>query len=87
MTWSSPSEPRPPTLIGNTGSNLVDAGRAAAHDHPLCWVVDSTAAQMPGVVEATRKACGVLVARLPEKSWAVRHEVAGDEWAMWWRFG
>jgi hypothetical protein len=56
-------------LKSRTGSNLVDMGRAAAHvgdvpatPKPTDWVGG----------EATRKACGVLVARLQGKSWAPR---------------
>ena len=55
------------------GSNLVDTGRSVARSHPprsgrLEW-------STPGPVvvvgqEATAKACGVTVARLPGYSWA-----------------
>jgi len=49
------------------GSNLVDMGRIAVHAHGR-W-----ATPMPcedGGREATRKACGVLVAMLQGQSWA-----------------
>jgi len=37
--------------------------------------------------EATVKCCGVAVARPQGQSRVVRHEVAGGEWASYWRFG
>jgi len=57
----------PPQAI-RTGSNLVDMGRAAAHDHP----VDGRLRRPARFVgwEATVKGCGVAVARLPGNSWA-----------------
>ena len=50
-----------------TGSNLVDMGRAAAHDR----LVDGRLRRPARFVgwEATVKACGVAVARLPGNSW------------------
>jgi hypothetical protein len=52
----------------HAGSNLVDVGRSAVHDHHLCgW---STPKPVPNVGgEATPKVCGVGVARLPGQSW------------------
>jgi len=37
--------------------------------------------------KATVKGCGVAVAMPQGQRWAVRHEVAGSEWASYWRFG
>jgi hypothetical protein len=51
--------------------NLVDLGRSAAHA-PRQRVGDSTAGYRSAGLEATRKGCGVLVARLPGNSWAPR---------------
>jgi hypothetical protein len=49
----------------SAGSNLVDEGRSAAHAR------GATPMPMNKVGwEAMRKACGVLMARLPGKSWA-----------------
>ena len=56
-------------LKARTGSNLVDMGRDAAHAR----VSGTRATPQPlnrGGEEATRKACGVRVARLQGKSWA-----------------
>jgi hypothetical protein len=50
-----------------TGSNLVDVGRVAAHDR---FGGRLRTALIQVWAEATRKACGVLVARLQGKSWA-----------------
>jgi hypothetical protein len=57
-------------LKRDTGSNLADAGRTAAHaDHQHGgWRLRSRSDAVGE--EATRKACGVLVARLQGKSWA-----------------
>jgi hypothetical protein len=52
-----------------TGSNLVDRGRAAAHARyrDLQRATPKPVSCAGG--EATRKACGVLVARLQGHSW------------------
>ena len=49
------------------GSNLVDRGRSAVHAHG--WWATPALGEEDGR-EATRKVCGVLVARLQGKSWA-----------------
>ena len=54
-----------------TGSNLADVGRSAVHDRPP--KVGGRTTPGPGEVagrEATRKACGVLVAMPQGQSWA-----------------
>jgi hypothetical protein len=54
-----------------TGSNLVDAGRDAAHaDRVLRREATSSRALFLARSKATGKACGVPVAMLPGKSWA-----------------
>ena len=53
-----------------TGSNLVDAGRAAARGRPWNGLIDSSAAVVAAVLVVTGKACGVLVTGLPGNSWA-----------------
>jgi len=61
------SEPVATPLNRRAGSNLVDVGRSAVHDHPLGWSTPK-----PGEIlgqEATSKACGVGVARLQGHSW------------------
>jgi hypothetical protein len=57
-------------LKRDTGSNLVDVGRIAAHvaGAPNRRRLRSRFSAVGG--EATRKACGVLVAMLQGKSWA-----------------
>jgi hypothetical protein len=52
------------------GSNLVDVGRPAAHaGHRRSWCLATPEVTAFVPEEATRKVCGVLVARLPGKSW------------------
>jgi hypothetical protein len=56
-----------------TGSNLVDAGRSAVHVCSSWMAGGGQVTSGPGEVagrEATRKACGVLVAMLQGQSWA-----------------
>jgi len=57
-------------LKRDTGSNLVDVGRIAAHvaREGCGWRLRSRSSAVGG--EATRKACGVLVAMLQGESWA-----------------
>ena len=50
-----------------TGSNLADMGRSAVHARR--WRATSGPGEVAGR-EATRKACGVLVAMLQGQSWA-----------------
>ena len=50
-----------------TGSNLADMGRGAVHTHHW-WVTPWPCEE--GGQEATRKVCGVLVARPQGQSWA-----------------
>jgi hypothetical protein len=52
-----------------TGSNLVDTGRAAARGRPWNGLTGSGAAVV-AVLVVTGNACGVLVAGLPGNSWA-----------------
>ena len=60
--WSNPRKSR-------TGSNLVDMGRIAVH--ALAVFAGATPSPVNRVgKEAMRKACGVLMAMLPGKSWA-----------------
>jgi len=59
-----------PPQAGDTGSNLTDMGRAAVSARPYIPGRTTPDGVEPAVTEATRKACGVLVARLQGKSWA-----------------
>jgi hypothetical protein len=56
----------------SAGSNLVDLGRSAAHVLLPLGRGDSRVGCRSADLEATRKGCGVLVARLPGNSWAPR---------------
>lgn len=51
-----------------TGSNLVDRGRDAVRDHPVGWSTPKPTGSVGG--EAMMNDCGVVVAMLPEQSWA-----------------
>lgn len=56
-----------------TGSNLADVGRRAVHTRASALSVGDRVTPVLGEVagrEATRKACGVLVAMLQGQSWA-----------------
>lgn len=55
-------------LKSETGSNLVDMGRTAVHAPAVSGATPKLVRRAGG--EATRKACGVLVARLQGNSWA-----------------
>ncbi len=59
-----------PPQAGDTGSNLTDLGRAAVSGRPYIPGRTTSDGVEPAVTEATRKGCGVLVARLQGKSWA-----------------
>ena len=54
----------------SAGSNLGDVGRSAAHALLPLGRGDSRVGCRSAGPEATRKGCGVLVARLPGNSWA-----------------
>jgi hypothetical protein len=53
-----------------TGSDLVDVGRAAAHADCEGWQAVTPKPVSCAGGEATRNACGVLVARLQGNSWS-----------------
>ncbi len=65
-------------LKRGTGSNLVDVGRIAVH--AVCEGCGRRLRSRFSAVggEATRKACGVLVAMLQGKSWAPT--LTNDTW-------
>jgi hypothetical protein len=56
----------------SAGPNLVDLGRSAVHALLFEGGGDSRVGCRSADQEATRKGCGVLVARLPGNSWAPR---------------
>jgi hypothetical protein len=60
--WSNPRKAR-------TGSNLADMGRIAVHARARSARATPKPVNRAGG-EAMRKACGVLMAMLPGKSWA-----------------
>jgi hypothetical protein len=67
--WSNP-------LKARTGSNLVDAGRDAAHVRQEARMTPSSMNRVGK--EAMRKVCGVPMAMLQGKSWAP-HPLNGQQ--------
>jgi hypothetical protein len=63
-----------PLKSKTTSFNLADMGWVAVHAREAS---DSVAVDVDGA-EATRKVCGVLVVRLPGKSWALPPSI--DTW-------